>query len=54
MKRKSLRRRKIEAIVKLVGTIVLLLALIKFSFWVIEGAKKENARPVPNYMQSIK
>lgn len=54
MRRKSLRRRKIEAITNLVGTIILLLALIKFGFWVINGAEKENARSTPSYMQSVK
>lgn len=55
MKRKSLKRRKIEAIASLIGTIILLLALAKFGFSVIEGAKKENARPAPSYyIQSIK
>lgn len=52
--KKSLKRRKIEAIARLIGTIILLLALVKFSFWVIEGAENENTRPTPSYMQSVK
>lgn len=52
-KTKSLKRRKIEAIAKLILTIILILASIKAVFWWVEAATKENAKPIPSYMLEI-
>lgn len=52
-KRKSLKRRKIEAIAKLIFTIILILASIKAVFWWVEAAEKENAESIPSYMLEI-
>lgn len=53
MKRKNLKRRKIEAIARLVVMIVLALAFTYLMAWAFKGAMNENSRPVPAYMLEV-
>lgn len=53
MKRKNLKRRKIEAIARLVVMIVLALAFTYLMAWAFKGAMNENSRPVPSYMLEV-
>lgn len=52
-KRKSLKRRKIEAIAKLIVMIALMLAFTYLIAWAFNGAVQENSRPVPAYMLEV-
>lgn len=53
MKRKSLKRRKIEAIAKLIVMVVVALAFTYLMVWAFKGAIDENSRPTPKYMLEV-
>lgn len=53
MKRKSLKRRKIEAIAKLIAMVVLTIAFTYLMAWAFKGAIDENSRPIPGYMLEV-